>query len=399
MVDRIRAAYPPCPVTRLPLGAAAASLALALAGSASGQPGMVIGAAEDLAKTHSFVDAKAEFEIAAAAGMNAIRITALWRPATPPDLSLYETTAAAAALTGIRVYLSVYPESNRQVPLDDAARADFVTYTATIARLIPGIRDYIIGNEPNLNYFWLPQYNPDGSSASPEAYVRLLAATYDALKALDPAITVVGGSVSPAGTDKPKGKRPTHSPGKFILGMGKAYRLLGRSSPIMDAFAFHPYMARSRISPFSRNPKSTRIALSDYDKLTRFLGRAFDGTPQAGSALPIVYDEFGVQTVVPKVKRTYYTYLRHPVAADAVAEKTQAAYYRDALRIATCQPTVSAFLFFHTVDEPDLRRWQSGLFYADRTPKSSFAAVRDAIMQARAGTLTTCPVEAARRSR
>ncbi len=369
-----------------------ATIAFASSAPVAAQPGMVVGAADDRVRTLSFVDSKAEFELAAAVGMNAMRVTALWRPGTPPDLALYQTTSQAAALTGMRVFVSVYPESNRAVPLDDGARADFAGYAATLARAAPGLRDYIIGNEPNLNFFWLPQYNANGSSASPDAYVRLLAATYDALKSVDPGITVIGGSVSPAGTDKPKGERPTHSPGNFILGMGRAYRSLGRAAPIMDWFAFHPYMARSRISPFSRNLKTSRIALNDYGKLTSFLGRAFDGTAQAGSTIPIVYDEFGVQTIIPKPKQPLYTKLRHPTAGDAVPEGVQAAYYRDALRIATCQPTVAAFLFFHTVDEPDLRRWQSGLYYPDRSPKSSLAPVRDAILKARDGSLTSCPV-------
>jgi hypothetical protein len=34
-------------------------------------------------------------------------------------------------------------------------------------------------------------------------------------------------------------------------------------------------------------------------------------------------------------------------------------------------------------DETDLDRWQSGVFYADGTPKASFPAVRDAVAEAR----------------
>jgi hypothetical protein len=45
---------------------------------------------------------------------------------------------------------------------------------------------------------------------------------------------------------------------------------------------------------------------------------------------------------------------------------------------------------FHISDEPDLDRWQSGLFYADDTPKSDLAVVKSAAQAAQAGTLT-CP--------
>jgi hypothetical protein len=44
-------------------------------------------------------------------------------------------------------------------------------------------------------------------------------------------------------------------------------------------------------------------------------------------------------------------------------------------------------LFFHVSDEADLDRWQSGIYYADDTPKSDFSAVRSAAEAARAGTL------------
>jgi hypothetical protein len=172
--------------------------------------------------------------------------------------------------------------------------------------------------------------------------------------------------------------------------MGAAYKASGRTLPIMDEFAFHPYGARSATPPTLKNRRNTRIAINDYDKLVNFLGRAFDGTPQRGRDIPIVYDEYGVQTKIPTKKRPLYTELASPSAADAIPEKQQAAYYVTALKLATCQPTVKTFLFFHVVDEADLRRWQSGLYYPDFKPKKSLAPVRNAILGARAGTLTTC---------
>ena len=58
-----------------------------------------------------------------------------------------------------------------------------------------------------------------------------------------------------------------------------------------------------------------------------------------------------------------------------VDNATQAQFYREALAMAFCQPNVTTFLFFHTVDESNLDRWQSGMYYADGTPKPSLAAV------------------------
>ena len=65
----------------------------------------------------------------------------------------------------------------------------------------------------------------------------------------------------------------------------------------MDGFAFHPYADELEQSPSTaRPPTPTTSALADYDKLVRLLGEAFDGTAQAGSALPILYDEYGIES-------------------------------------------------------------------------------------------------------
>ena len=130
--------------------------------------------------------------------------------------------------------------------------------------------------------------------------------------------------------------------------------------------------------------------MGDYPKLVTLLDEAFRGTAQRGRTLPILYTEFGVQTVVPRNKLGAYQPGTTPDAEDAVAAATQAAYYREALALAYCQPTVKGLFVFHTFDESGLDGWQSGLYYADRTPKPSLKAFRRAIADLRAGKLTTC---------
>lgn len=377
---------------RLPF---ALACALVLAPSATAGGGLFVGAAEDSARTTDAVHAHAKMGLARLAGFDAIRMTSIWSPGqTRPsdhELRVLRTAGGAAQLNGIRIVLSVYHRDQRTTPLTAKARADFASYLATIAREVPAISDFIIGNEPNLNLFWMPQYNADGSSASAGGYLLLLAETYDALKAVSADVNVIGGSVSPRGTDKPNGKRPTHSPTRFIPELGKAYRASGRTKPIMDAFAFHPYLIPSKLPPtFRFSARNTTIALSDYDKLTRALKTAFDGTAQPGSTLPIVYDEFGYQSEIPAQKQGAYTNLDSPAAKDAIPEALQAQYYRQALAIAQCQPNVSGMLLFHVTDEADGRAWQSGVYYADDTPKSSLPAVRQAALAARDGKLARC---------
>jgi hypothetical protein len=171
--------------------------------------------------------------------------------------------------------------------------------------------------------------------------------------------------------------------------MGVAYRTSGRSEPIMDALAFHPYMDNSSQVPTVQHPNTTTISINDYGKLVRVLGIAFDGTAQPGSTLPVVYDEFGVESTVPTAKATLYTGTE-PATTKPVDEATQALYYDTGLALAFCQPNVQGLFLFHTEDEPALDRWQSGLYYADGTPKASLASVKAAIALLRRGSIARC---------
>jgi hypothetical protein len=100
--------------------------------------------------------------------------------------------------------------------------------------------------------------------------------------------------------------------------------------------------------------------------------------------LPIVYDEYGVDSQIPDGKRRFYNG-REPATTKPASEGVQAAYYREALEMAACQPTVRGFLIFHVTDETDYNRWQSGVYYADGTPKSSRPFVRQTMAEIRSG--------------
>jgi hypothetical protein len=158
----------------------------------------------------------------------------------------------------------------------------------------------------------------------------------------------------------------------------------------MDAFAFHPYMQASRISPTVPHPTNTSITLADYPKLVALLDEAFKGTAQPGARLPVYYTEFGVQTSVPRPKLRFYSGQDSAGRPNSVGFGRQAAYYRSALALAYCQPTVRGIFDFHVFDEPDLAGWQSGLYFADGTPKPSLPAFKRAVADLRHGRLTTC---------
>src|SRR5437588_4964246 len=370
--------------------------ALLAAGAASaGGPGMLIGATEDAVRQPTLVAAKAEMDLLTLAGFNAVRITQIWAPgqtqATAGDLTELQNVEAAARLDGVTVMLAVTNFGSRTTPLTEEDRTQFAAYAAALARDLPQIRYFVIGNEPNLNRYWLPQFNPDGTDAAASAYEALLAESYDALKAVSPKIIVLGGALSPHGGDDPASVRQTHSPTGFLTDLAAAYRGSGRTRPIMDALAFHPYEDNSSIDPMKGlHPNSTTIALGDYGKLATLLGQGFDGTAQRGSTLPIYYDEFGVETQIPSTKASAYTGTE-PATVKPVTEPVQGRYYREAVQHAFCQSNVRGLFLFHTVDETDLNRWQSGLFYTDGTPKADLPYVRQALAEAHRGIVARCP--------
>jgi hypothetical protein len=367
---------------------------LAPGGASASALQLRFGVAEGDVHVSSLVEAKADLTIAQLAGFDSIRyVSVAWPGVTDPDegtLSRISNLAGAARLTGMRVYVAVYNYGSRWTPLTEELQSAFAAYTVALAKQAPYIKDFIIGNEPNLNRFWLPQFNEDGSDAAAPAYLTLLARTYDALKEVSPAIRVVGGALAPRGADNPAAQSHSHSPTTFIRDLGDAYRESGRELPVMDAFAIHPYEQHSSQPPSTRNNGNKSIAIADYGKLVRLLGQAFDGTPQAGSTLPIVYGEFGVEARIPAAKRRFYEGTE-PDSVRPVDERTHAQYYRQALQIAYCQPNVQAVFIFHLFDEKDLRSWQSGLYYADRTPRrATLSAIRTAISEGRRGVLARC---------
>jgi hypothetical protein len=357
---------------------------------------MTVGVVDDIVKQNTLAVAKAKFDLLRLIGIRAVRISEIWAPGlqapTAEQQRILGNVTGAAQLAGVEVYASAYNATFTTTPLSDRDQSDFAAYTAALVRNNPSITHVIVGNEPNLNRFWMPQFGPGGADVAAPAYESLLARTYDAVKAVDPQITIIGVAVSPRGVDKPNTGRDTHSPVTFLTDIGAAYRASGRTLPIMDMLSIHVYEDNSSLPPTfpHPNPANHTISVNDYSKLVSVLSQAFDGTGQPGSTLPIDYGEFGVESQIPADKASLYTGSEIP-ATESVNEATQGLYYRQALGLSFCEPNVKAFFFLHAVDEPDLDRWQSGFYYADGTPKSDLPAVQQAVRDVRAGVIARCP--------
>jgi hypothetical protein len=385
---------PPLGTTTSPVPATTAQLPPAPGPRSSRRHSFVVGVVDDSLAQADPAAARQRVEISHRAGFDAIVITATWkapqtRPA-PGSLRGIHNVARAARREHMRLFLVVWHGLARDTPKNAAERDQFASFTAEVVRAVPEAYGVIVGNEPNLVTFWKPQFGPGGRDVAAVGYEDLLARTYDAIKDADPHVRVIGVALSPRGADRPGGIRPTHSPTTFIRDLGAAYRASGRRAPLMDSFAIHPYMVNSALPPTVAHPKTTQITLADYPKLVTLLDEAFRGTPQRGRTLPILYAEFGVQTRVPNAKLGSYE-AGTEAEAVRVSPARQASYYAKALALAYCQPTVKGLFIFHTFDEISLDGWQSGLYYADLTPKASLQPFRRSVRDLRDGRLTTCP--------
>jgi hypothetical protein len=362
--------------------ALAAALLLAAPAALAG-PNLRVGVVDD---APIWQDAGTEIDLAKDAGFDSIRITAQWSSGmtamSPGQTTRLQRAALFASMRGLSPIVSIYNASGASTPDTPDERAQFVEFAKSVVRNLPWSATFIVGNEPNSAVYWQPQFDSAHGNAAAANYLQLLAATYDAIKATRPNVTVIGGALDPHGNDV-----QSHSPTTFIRDLGAAYRASGRKTPIMDVWDQHVYADTSALPP-SMPHVGTTIAQGDYAKLVALLGKAFDGTAQRGSTLPIFYGEYGVETTAPASKTAAYS---GNESAKTVDEATQAAFYAEAFRLALCQPNVIGVMVFHTIDESALGAWQSGSYYADRTPKSSLPAIRAAANAARAGSAASCP--------
>jgi hypothetical protein len=347
-----------------------------------------IGAADDHPKASG--DAGRFYDTMKDVGMTENRITILWDPTRPTAIDGQGELSQAidlAVADGVRVTLSLYPSKARALTASPRAPAQFVAWTAQVARAFPSVKDFIVGNEPNKDRFWQPQFNAKKKAAACAAYEPVLAAAYDALKAVNRNIVVIGVGLGPRGTDNPlaPGNRSI-SPVRCIRDMGRAYRRSRRTKPIMDQMSYHPHPNASTDKleagyawPNAGIPNLARIKQAVWD--------AFHGTGQptfeeAGMprgpvrTLKFRLNEVGWQVSIPPSSRGAYYGKESVVTID---EGTQAAIYGNLIPLMACDPAVESVLFFNLVDEANLDRWQSGLMRADWTKRPSYAIVKGSI--------------------
>jgi len=256
----------------------------------------------------------------------------------------------------------------------------------------PTVRKVIIGNEPNQPRFWQPIWTPDGKPAAPAAVEAVLATCYDKLKALDPTLDVIGVGLSPRGNDNPKAtSNSSLSPVRFIKALGDAYRASGRTAPLFDEWSWHCY-PNVNTDAVSKGYPWPATGCVNADRVKQAIWDAFNGTGQPTfeeqglssafarrgtlwGTLKMFIDEVGWQ--VNTLGRAGYVGSEN---VPTVEEPTQAQYYAQLVHLANCEPTLTAFHFFHEIDEADRGTgFQSGPLRVTGEERDSAAGIQQAI--------------------
>jgi len=362
------------------------AFAAALLSGAPSASAADVGANDDSAK-HAADGGSALFAEMRAVGLRQTVIGVRFKPSEPlliQDKELLDRAIPSAVDSGLQVVLAVYPYPPREIEAGLGSAAMFGAYVSAVARAFPRVRQYVIGNEPNQPAFWRPQFRKSGANASAAAFGRYLAAGYDALKALDPELRVVGMGLSPRGNDKPHAKsNVSTSPIRFLRALGAWYRASKRTLPLMDAFSFHPYPNRAT-DPLDRGYGWPNAGFVNLGRVKQALWDAFHGTAQRTTldGLELHLDEIGWQ--VDTSRHPGYFGAENVPVTD---ELTQATIYGDLIRRAACDPDVHSISFFGFRDDGARTGFQAALHRADGSARPAAQAVREAIEETADG----CP--------
>jgi hypothetical protein len=248
---------------------------------------------------------------------------------------------------------------------------------------LPAVRLYTIWNEPNHPAFLQPQWRGKGAHrrpASPGLYRRMVRAAYPAVKAIAPDATVlVGGTAAQsAGTG---GVTPL----RFLRELACVDGQLrprddgdcrGYTALPGDGWAHHPYSLKTVPSAVPGPDRPDEAPIGALSRLLDALGALARSGRIAPALAHVWITEYGYETNPPDKGAAFST-------------GDQARFLTWAEFLAWKEPGVVSFAQFLVRDLPPAAtqqslsrrrafgQWESGLFFADGTPKlatDSFAA-------------------------
>jgi hypothetical protein len=371
--------------------------------------GLTVGVNDDTGKLDVLRDWF--FPTLAADGLTLNTITLSWDDGDPISIPGQKTVGNAIAdaqTQGVSIELDLYPLHSQVFTGGKKCRpsADpeacgnsiriqqFADWVSAVAAAFPSVHQFVVMNECNQPLFVNPQWNAAGQNQSAAICGRALAAAYDALKAVDRSNFVWGVGLSPRGNDNAKAaSNSSTSPVKFIGYLGAWFKAFAkktyRTAPLMDGFDFHPYPVPQSL-PFAIGYSNLKDAsITNLPRIYQAFYDAFAGSPQKtigqqkGGGLPVSLNETGIQTASPGNDNLGFEVSATPaggVLGQWATQAYQAKWYVQMLNLVSCDPNVHLVNIFHLLDETELGGWQSGLYFASKTPKQSAAAVRSWIL-------------------
>jgi hypothetical protein len=305
-------------------------------------------------------------------GVNALRVELYWSKVTPGPTSAtrphfeatnpasyhwgaYDPLLAEAQRLHWQVLLTVtapaprWATSNRKAPyITRPADLAFQEFMTAVARHFGSeVSLYSIWNEPNHPAFLLPQFNSNGTPASPRIYRGLYQAGYAGLQAAGIAHPqVLLGETAPTGfttvnvhREGSKALVRDVAPLAFLRGalcLNARYQKSGSCSPLVaTGYAHHAYTKAS--GPSYIPPEGDNVTIGVLSRLSRALDLAARANALS-ARVPIYLTEFGVQS---QPNRFFGVPVGRQAEYDALAE-----------RIAWANPRVAAFSQYLLKDDP-----------------------------------------------
>jgi len=281
--------------------------------------------------------------------------------------ALYDPLVEAARSRGWQILLTVTSPVPRWAeasprPRSLTYRPSAVEYgrfmTAVGRHYGSEVQLFSIWNEPNHHEFLEPQFNRNGSPASPRLYRSLYQAGYAGLQAAGVASPkVLIGETAPEGETRPRtpvlGPRHNMAPLLFLrsaLCLSASYHRAGSCGRLpASGWGLHPY--RSGASPYLVPSNPETVTIGSLSRMTR----ALDAAARSGALparLPLYITEFGIMS--------------RPNPYQGVPVGQQAEYDAMAEQIAYRNPRVASFSQYLLKDDPIRHRsvgFQTGLEY------------------------------------
>ena len=283
-------------------------------------------------------------------------------PSQYPGWARYDAVLADAHARGLKVMFALAPPApgwattgtrrDREGVNRPSAR-EFGRFAEAAARHFPGVDVWTLWNEPNHPGHLYPQ-SVNGRPVAPHIYREMVRAAVRGLaRGGAKRKPVLFGELLPIG-------KPSTGPKRNLKPLRFLRSFFSRGKPLsgLDGFAYHPYTRP--VGPFLIEPSPDDATIRSYGRIGRVRDSARARGRIMGKRLPIWNTEFGFQTKPPD-----------PFFGANIA---RVPYFWSVSELWFSYPNrrIKSISQYTMNDQPgDPSLWQSGLRFADGTPKTN----------------------------